>query len=369
MRSRNVRTQNHPNHLVGSFRTARTGTVAALLPLALLAIAGCKHAPSADVVATVNGHAIMRSALNSMYQAQLAQAQGRQTSPEEDASLRLSSVSELINEEIIVEAAAKMNLTATPEEVDAKISAMKAPFATEELFEQQLKASHRTLDEVKRDVRQSLTIEKLVNKQIKSKVTVTDADVTSYFDQHKAEFDLIEPTYHLAVIRVTSVPSPQPENLQGSKATTDAEAKRKIVALKSRLDSGEDFGTIAANFSEDPSTASSGGDLGFVRESQLRSDANVGAALLKLQPGQVSDVFPLIDAQTKKQVGYSLYKLLERQPAGQREISDPGVQQQIRQLLRDSRSQLIQNAYFEILRNQAKVENFYAEEIFNNETK
>jgi peptidyl-prolyl cis-trans isomerase SurA len=343
---------------------------AALLPLVLLALAGCKRPPAADVVATVNGHAIMRSQLDSMYQAQLAQAQDRtSSSPEEADLLRLNLIQELINEEIVVERAAKMNLTATPEEVDAKINELKARVPTEEMFEQQLRASNRTLDDLKRDVRQSLTIEKLLNKEIKSKVTVTDAEVTSYFDQHKAEFDNIEPTYHLAVIRVTSVPSPEPANLQGSKATTDAEAKRKIEALKNRLDSGEDFGTIAANFSEDPNTASSGGDMGFLRESQLRADPTVGTALLKLNVGEVSSIFPLIDAQSKKPVGYSIYKLLEREPAGQREISDPGVQQQIRQLLRDSRSQLIQNAYFEMLRDQAKVENFYAEEIFKNDTK
>jgi peptidyl-prolyl cis-trans isomerase SurA len=170
---------------VGCFSNRRTA--AALLPLVLLVLAGCKRPPAADVVATVNGHAIMRSQLDSMYQAQLAQAQGRASSPEEADSLRLSSVRELINEEIFVERAAKMNLTATPDEVDAKINEMKAPFATQDLFEQQLKASNRTLDDLKRDVRQSLTIEKLLNKEIKSKVTVTDADVTSYFDQHKAE--------------------------------------------------------------------------------------------------------------------------------------------------------------------------------------
>jgi peptidyl-prolyl cis-trans isomerase SurA len=367
MRSRIMRTPGRTSSPVENFSGGYSA--AALLPLVLLALAGCKRPPAADVVATVNGHAIMRSQLDSRYRAQLAQAQDRAPSPEEADSLRLSLIQELINEEIIVERAAKMNLTATPEEVDAKINEIKARVPTEEIFEQQLKASNRTLDDLKRDVRQSLTIEKLLNKEIKSKVTVTDADVAGYFDQHKAEFDNIEPTYHLAVIRVTSVPSPQPANLQGSKAATDDEAKRKVQALKNRLDSGDDFGTIAANYSEDPNTASSGGDMGFHRESELRADPTVGAALLKLNPGQVSDVFPLIDAQTKKPVGYSIYKLLEREPAGQREISDPGVQQQIRQLLRDSRSQLIQNAYFEMLHDQAKVENFFAEEIFKNDTK
>lgn len=346
---------------------------AVLLPAALLVLAGCNRTHSADVVATVNGHAIMRAEMDRMYQTQLGQAQqqnpNQQPSPEEADSLRLSAVRNLIDEEIFVERAAKMNLTATPEEVDAKVAEMRAPYPTEEQFEEHLKASNITLDELKHDIRRSLTIDKLLNKEIRSKISVTDADVAAYYNQHKAEFDLIEPQYHLAVIRVTSIPSQQPGNLQGSKATSDAEAKKKIQALKNRLDSGEDFGAIAANFSEDPSTASSGGDMGFVPESQLKSDPSVGAAILKLKPGQVTDIFPLLDAQTKKPVGYSIYKLLELEPAGQREISDPAVQQHIRQLLRDGRSQLVQNAYFEMLRDQAKVENFFAEQIFKDDAK
>jgi peptidyl-prolyl cis-trans isomerase SurA len=321
------------------------------------------------VVATVNGHAILRADMDRMYQAQLGQAQNQQPSPEESDSLRLSSVRQLIDEEIFVQRAAKMNLTANPEEVDAEVAKMRAHFPTEDQFEAELKSTNRTLDDLKHDVRRSLTIDKLLNKEIKSKINVTDAQVSQYYNQHKAEFNLIEPQYHLAVVRVTSVPSNQPGNLQGSKATTDAEARKKIQALQNRLQSGEDFGAIAMNFSEDPSTASSGGDMGFVPESQLKGDPSVGAAILKLKPGQMTDIFPLLDAQTHKPVGYSIYKLLEREPAGQRDISDPVVQQHIRQLLRDGRSQLVQNAYFEMLRDQAKVENFYAEEIFKDDAK
>jgi peptidyl-prolyl cis-trans isomerase SurA len=355
--------------LVGNASNVCFRTAAGLLPIALFLLAGCKHAQMPDVVATVNGHAIMRGDMNRMYQAQLAQAQGQQSSPEEADSLRLSSVRQLINEEIFVQRAAKMNLTATPEEVDAKVAEMKAPFPTEDLFEAQLKASNRNLEDLKRDIRRSLTIDKLLNKEIKSKISVTDANVTDYFNQHKADFNLIEPRYHIAVIRVTSVPSQQPGNLQNSKATTDAEAKKKIQALKNRLDSGEDFTAIAQNFSEDPSTASSGGDMGFPFESQLKSDPTAGAAILKLKPGQITDIFPILEPQSKKTLGYAIYKLIDREPQGQREISDPVVQQSIRELLRSGRSQLVQNAYFEMLRDQAKVENFFAESIVNNGAK
>ncbi len=52
---------------------------------------------------------------------------------------------------------------------------------------------------------------------------------------------------------------------------------------------------------------------------------------------------------------------------GQRDVNDPRVQQAIRQQLRDGRSQLLKNAYLEMLHDQAKVENFFAEQIFKND--
>jgi peptidyl-prolyl cis-trans isomerase SurA len=341
--------------------------VALLVAAGVFCLIGCNQTHGADVVATVNGHAIMRSDLDKRYEAQLGDAQQQQQPTQEQAdSMRLQALHDLIETDILEQRAAKMNLTATNEEVDAKITEMKAPF-TEDQFAQKLKESSRTLDDVKHAVRQALTIDKLLNKEINSKITVTDADVTNYFNQHKSEFNLIEAQYHIAQIMVTSVPSAQPGNLQGSKATNDTEAKKKIQALKNRLDSGEDFGALAMNFSERPETAPNGGDMGFVAESQMHADPAVYTAITKLKAGQITDILPLLDAQTKKPVGYAIYKLISREPAGQRDLSDPRVQQAIRQQLHDGRSQLLKNAYFEILRDQAKVENFYAEQVFKNE--
>lgn len=353
-------------------RRTRHGGVGGLLAgaaaLALMATTGCKGRQSADVVATVNGHAIMKADMERLYQAQLGQNPGQLPSPEQANQLRLNVVEALIEQETEEQAAAKMNLTATSEEVDARFAEVKAPY-TDEQFNAQLQANHETLDDLKRDIRRQLTLQKLFNKEINSKVTVSDADVTSYYNQHKAEFDLLENSYHLAVIRVTDIPSQQPGNLQGSKATSDADAKRKIQALKVRLDSGDDFGTLATNYSEDPTTASSGGDIGFPTESQLRSDPLIYDAIAKLKAGQTTDVLPLIDTQSKKQVGYEIYKLISREPAGQRDINDPRVQQVIRQQLKDGRTGLLKAAYVETLRNQAKVEDFFAEDIFKNQAK
>ena len=92
-------------------------------------------------------------------------------------------------------------------------------------------------------------------------------------------------------------------------------------------------------------------------------------AVTKLKAGQITDILPLLDGQTKKPVGYAIYKLISREPAGQRDLNDPRVQQAIRQQLRDGRSQLLKTAYFEMLRDQAKVENFFADEILRKEAK
>ncbi len=346
---------------------AKPVRIAATVALLLLPVGGCNRGHGADVMATVNGHAIMRPEIDKAYAAQLGDGQQQQQPSHDQAdSLRLNVLRELIDEEIVQQRAAKTNLTATNEEVDAKLAEMKAPY-TEEQFAQKLQASSHTLDDVKHDLRRSLTIEKLLNKEINSKITVSDADVRNYFAQHKPEYNFIETQYHLAQIQVTNFPAAQPGNLQGSKATSDVEAKKKIQALKNRLDSGEDFGAIALNFSERPETASNGGDMGFVPESQMHTDPTIFAAVTKLKAGQITEILPLLDEQTKRPVGYAIYKLIAREPAGQRDLNDPRVQQAIRQQLRDGRSQLLKNAYFEMLRDQAKVENFLAEQVFKND--
>jgi peptidyl-prolyl cis-trans isomerase SurA len=351
---------------MNSFRQA-TSPFVLLLSVGILPLAGCKTSHSADVVATVNGHAIMRTELDKSYQAQLGEAPQQKQLPQEQAdSLRLNVLRELIDEEIVQQRAAKMNLTATNEEVEAKFAEMKAPYP-EEQFQERLKASNQTVDDLKRALRRNLTINKLLNKEINSKITVTDADVASYYNQHKAEFNLRETQYHLAQIQVTDIPMAQPGNLQNSKATNDVDAKRKIQALKNRLDSGEDFGTIAMNFSEQPETAPNGGDMGFIGESQLHADPAIFAAVTKLKQGETTDILPLLDGQTKKPVGYAIYKLLSRDSPGQRDLNDPRVQQAIRQQLQNGRSQLLKSAYLEMVHDQAKVENFFAEQIFKND--
>jgi peptidyl-prolyl cis-trans isomerase SurA len=56
-------------------------------------------------------------------------------------------------------------------------------------------------------------------------------------------------------------------------------------------------------------------------------------------------------------------KLIAMEPAGQRDLSDPRVEQEIRSQLQDRREQLLRDAYYEVMDDQAKVENYYAEKV------
>jgi peptidyl-prolyl cis-trans isomerase SurA len=255
---------------------------------------------------------------------------------------------------------------ASDEEVDAKQAEMKAPYTQEE-WDKRLQTAGFSLDELRVQIRRNLTSEKLMNKEVNSRINITDADVSNFYNANKAQFNFIEPKYNIEDIVVTSQPTPmrQGTNLQNSKANNDTEARKKIEMIHSHLERGEDFAILASNLSENTNDASNGGNMGFVPESSLRSEPAVFAAISKLQPGQMTDVIPL-PSGAKAPTGYAIYKLIEKEPAGQRELNDPRVQQGIRQQLRDSRSQLLRAAYYEMMRNQTKVENHLAEQIFKN---
>ena len=333
--------------------------------LALIFAAGCHPTPSADVSATVNGKPILRTDVEKYYKN--SQGETPQNPSSEQAGIqRLNILRQLIEEEVLQQRAAKLNLVASDEEVDAKLAEMKAPFTQEE-FNGRLKASGLTLDDLRKNLRRSLTIDKLLNKEINTRINITDADIAAYYEQNKAAYNLVEPSYHMAQIVVSTLPPQATGGVAQGKANTEADAKKKIDMLHQRLESGEDFGTLAANFSEQPNTASNGGDMGFISESQLKAEPAIFDALNKLKPGEFSEAVAVYDnpnSPAKKLVGYAIYKLLAREPAGQRQLNDPRVQQDVRQRLREARSQLLKTAYYEMLHDQAKIVNYEAENIF-----
>jgi peptidyl-prolyl cis-trans isomerase SurA len=117
-------------------------------------------------------------------------------------------------------------------------------------------------------------------------------------------------------------------------------------------------------YSEDATTSVNGGDLGIVPESGLKqADAATRDSIMKLKPGEYTPVIPVAAPAAHAIAGFRIVKLISVEPAGMRELSDQRVQQDIRRQLEDRRAQLLRTAYFEVMRNQAKIENFYAREV------
>lgn len=333
-----------------------------MIPLALIGLfpsLGCSSKQGgADVMATVNGRKITRTEVQQYYDNQVAEAP-QKPSEEQADSLRLQILRGLIDNEILMQRAETLGLLATDEEVNAKIAEIKAPYTQEE-FDKRLKERQISLDDFKREIRRSLTIDKVLNKEVTSKINISDDDITNYYNQHKAEFNLIEPQYHLAQILVTTQPNPQVKNM---KAQNEAEARKKIQMIDNRLDSGEDFATVAMTYSEQPETAQNGGDIGFIPESSLKSNKTALDAVNKLKPGQYTPILPVVDPNSHQIVDFRIVKLIGKETAGQRELKDPRVQQAIREQLRDRREQLLKAAYYETIRDKATVENYFAVEI------
>jgi peptidyl-prolyl cis-trans isomerase SurA len=329
----------------------------------LTCVVACNTQPSGDVMATVDGRKIFRADVDKYYNNQVASAQQAPTG-EQATALRLNILHQMIDDEVLMRRAEKLGLLATEEEVDRKYNEIKSPFTQEE-FDQRLKDKKITLADFKRDIRRSITVDKVMNKEVSSKINVTDQDINDYYNSHKGEYNLIEPQYHLAQIMVTPFPNPQAHN-QNEKAQNEADARKKVQMIANRLDSGDDFATLAMKYSEDPETSGNGGDLGTTPESGLKgTDPATRDAVMKLKPGQYSAVVTVVNPANKQLFGFRIVKLVAKEPAGQRELADPRVQQAIRSQLHDRREQLLKAAYYEVLRDTAKVENFYAKKVLD----
>ncbi len=331
----------------------------ALLGLALLA--GCNRSAPANVAATVNGRPITYADLDKQFQAQFS-GSGDSSTGDQLSIQKLEVLRTLIDNEIMLQRAEKLGLMAVDSDVDAKFNELKAPY-TEEEFQKQLTARKMSADDLKAQLRRDLSVQKLFNKEITSQISITDKDITDFYNTNKPSFNLAEPQIHMAQILVTPTADPNVHNLKNDKAQDEEQARKKIQSINTRLRQGEDFSMLAQNYSEDPNSTQNGGDLGFIPESALdKANVELRKTLLALRPGETTQVIHTPE-------GYRILKLITREPAGQRDLSDPKVQQTIRETLINRKDQLLKAAYYEMARNDAKVVNYYANGIIGDREK
>ena len=329
--------------------------------LAFTFLISCNRSAPANVAATVNGRAITYAELDKQFQSQFGPP-GEQKNDDQTLIQRLEVLRTLIDNEVMLQRAEKMGLMAVDADVDAKYTELKAPYTAEE-FQKQLDSRKMTVDDLKAQLRRDLSVQKLFNKEITSRINITDQDITDFYNANKSSFNLAEPQIHMAQILVTPTLDPNVRNLKNDKAQDDQQAQKKIQGLLARVHQGEDFAMLAQNYSEDANSAQQGGDMGFIPESALdKANADLRRVVNGLRPGETTQVLRTAE-------GYRILKLITREPAGQRDLGDPKVQQTIRETLINRKDQLLKAAYYEVARNEAKVENYLAGRIVSDRDK
>ena len=157
--------------------------LALLAGLLVTASCGSDSSASANVVARVNGKDITTTQLEKQIQVQLNGGE-QPPSTEEQQDLKLQVLNRLINDQILLEQAGAANLSATDAEVDVKFNEFKTQY-TEEKFKDLLKEQKMTVEDIRAELRKGITIDKLVNKEITSKISVTDAEIKTFYDKTK----------------------------------------------------------------------------------------------------------------------------------------------------------------------------------------
>jgi len=337
------------------------GLSTALSVICILAISvSCNKPISPNIAATVNGRPITYSELDRAIAAQFP-ATAPTKNADQTTGVRLEALRALIDNEIMLQRAEKEGLLASDADVDAKFNELKTPYTKEE-FQKVLQQRKMSVADLKAQIRRELSVQKLFNKEIGSHISISDGDVGAFYNANKATFNLAENKLRLAQILVTPTPNPNISNLKNDKAQNDQQARNKIQMLELRIRQGEDFGSLAQAYSEDQ-FAGNGGDVGFLPESALdKANPDLRKNILDMTPGQVSPVLHTPE-------GYRIIKLISKEPAGQRQLSDPRVQEEIRQGLFQGKEQVLRSAFYEVARSEAKVVNYYAESVLQSRDK
>jgi peptidyl-prolyl cis-trans isomerase SurA len=342
-------------------RRLRTRASALLAAGAMAALLGaCRATPaptpapiSADTFATVNGSSITRDEVEKAFR---RIGDNAQTLSEEEAlTAKLGLLDDLIVEEILVARAGPLKITVAETDIDTAYNEARKNIP-EDQFQQELTRRNLTATDMRDGLRRQLLANKVIEQEVASKITVTDQEVIDFFNANRASFNLPEDGFHLAQIIVTPARDPQVTNRTGDDAATPQAAAAKVQMLMERLKTGTPFGDLARDFSEDPETAPRGGDLGLVPVSAVNQAApQLRDAVLKMTPGA---------ARVVSQGGaHTIVYVVRREAAGQRDLSTPGVRDQITQGLRARREQLLRTAYLSAARTDADVVNYLARRV------
>jgi peptidyl-prolyl cis-trans isomerase C len=314
-----------------SFKRIVVGVVCA-------AFFACKPSPPpVEAVAKVNGKPISKTDFEAQVERNMARYRGQseQLPPGIEQRIKESVLRRMIDDAVIVAKAEEQGVKVTDEEVNTKFQEHKTRFRTDKAFEDFLKRSHNTVDNMKSDLRRNLLRDRVVER-LSGPVDVTDEENQKYYEENKERFKEKEQVKARRIlIRVA----------QNASADDTKKAEKLAKRLRAQAaKAGSDFMALAKEHSKGPE-AGRGGDLGWFGRGRM--PAEFEAAVFAAEAGQVTDVI-------KTRLGYEIVKVEEKKPERQRPFDE--VKENIRHSLTARRRNEKRRDVLRELKQTAKVE-------------
>ncbi|WP_205501794.1 peptidylprolyl isomerase [Rufibacter psychrotolerans] len=244
-----------------------------------------------NIVAKVGGHIILRSELEFQYANAVGQGY-------KSPNLRCEILRSLVQNKLLL-ARAEVDSVIVEEstinaELEGRLNQFVAQIGSPERLEEYY---NKPMSEIRSDLRRSLTEQLTVQKmerEISGKIKVTPKEVQRYFNRiPKDSLPYFSTEVEVGqIVKIAQIGTAQKQA-----------AREQLEAIRKRIVAGEDFATLARQYSQDPGSGSQGGELGFFKKRELVPEYE--AAALKLQPGEISPV-------TESMFGFHIIQLIER---------------------------------------------------------
>jgi len=329
-----------------SFTRRGAGMACATLVAALLASqAGCgkKEAGGGDkgaVVAKVNGHAIHDSELarevgqmNTMIQQQGGQPP---TDAAGMAEVRQNALNNLVDKRLLVERIDKEGLAPAAADIDGEIAKVKAQYPDEAAFTARLAQLSMSDADLRNEISFNVGMRRIAEKHQDAVPEPSPEEARKYYDENRPRF--IEPPGIRASHVLIRANRTDPDSLKSS-------ARARAEAALAEIKGGRDFAAVATEKSEDTGSAPGGGDVGFFARGRMVPEFEAAAFAL-----EVGDVSPVVETQ----FGYHIIKVTDKRD--EREIPFEEVQEQVIQMLAQTKGERIVRALIDESRKTAKIE-------------
>ncbi|TWJ16703.1 peptidylprolyl isomerase [Geobacter argillaceus] len=250
------------------------------------------------VAALVNGVEIDRDEFRSELERVQRQqgTKGKLADESKLAELQREALENLITRELLYQESRRQKVTVDTGAVDRQMEQLAGQFSDEGQFTKTLEKIGTSKVKVREQIARGLAIRALIDATIGTKITVSDDELLTYYDQHRETFTH-PPQVHLSHILIAVEPTWPKEKKQA--------AKDRIAGLRKRLIAGEAFASLATEHS-DCQSKSKGGDLGWFTPGQLTPQLEKQVNALPV--GRLS---PIVEDR----FGFHVLKVLERKAA------------------------------------------------------